>query len=404
MLTDSHCRNASCPTDKTRVRLADSGGLYLEATPNGAKRWFWKYRKDGKEGRLALGSYPAVSLTAARRGRDAARLQKAEGIDPVQARKVEKAKASIPPNETLEGTAREWLELNQSNWSATHYVREKRNVEKDLVPFLGRRPIGAIEPIELLGVIRRVEERGALDVARRVRFTAGGIWAYAVATGRASRDISIDIRKALKPRVKENYAAIIDPEGLAQLLRASAAYKGGPIVRAALKIAPILFQRPGNLRTMKWEDLNLDKAVWSIPSEDMKRTKAQKVNGQAHVVPLPRQVVATLRDIHQLTGRSAFVFPGMRDHEKPLSDAAIRAALEALGYKGIHTWHGYRATGRTILRQVLKYPADVIEAQLAHKGQITHGGAYDRATFLEERAAMLQVWADYLDGLALVPK
>lgn len=399
MLTDPHCKNATCPADKARVRLADSGGLYLEVTPNGAKRWFWKYRKDGKEGRLALGSYPAVSLTAARRGRDAARLQKAEGIDPVQARKVEKAKALIPANETLEGTAKEWLELNRSNWSETHYVREKRNVEKDLLPFLGRRPIGAIEPIELLGVIRRVEERGALDVARRVRFTAGGIWSYAVATGRASRDISQDIKKALKPRIKENYAAIIDPEGLAQLLRASAAYKGGPIVRAALKIAPILFQRPGNLRTMRWVDLDLEKAVWSIPSEDMKRTKSQKINGQNHVVPLPRQVVAILKDVHQITGRSPYVFPGMRDHEKPLSDAAIRAALDALGYKGIHTWHGYRATGRTILRQVLKYPADVIEAQLAHKGQITHGGAYDRATFVDERTTMLQTWADYLDQL-----
>jgi integrase len=226
------------------------------------------------------------------------------------------------------------------------------------------------------------------------------VWCHAVATGRAERDITLDIKKALKPHIKENLPAIIDPMQLAGLLRAMDGYKGGPVVRAALKLAPILFQRPGNLRTMRWADLNLDAGLWTIPSEDMKRTKAEKINGQAHTSPLPRQAVEALRDLQMLTGHGVYVFPGLRDHSKPMSEAAVTAALHAMGYKGIQSWHGFRATGRTILRQVLKYDKDVIEAQLAHKGQITHGGAYDRATHLEDRTAMLQVWADYLDKLA----
>ncbi len=400
MLTDAKCRNAVCPSDKKQARFADSGGMYLQISPAGSKRWFLKYRVGGKEKQLALGSYPTVSLTAARKARDAAKLQRSEGIDPVQVRQVEKLKASVGTGDTLTATASDWLERGKPNWSATHYVRESRNITKDLMPYLGKRNIASIKPIELLAVIQKVEARGALDVAHRVLITAHGVWCHAVATGRAERDITPDIKKALKPHIKENLPAIIDPAQLAGLLRASDAYIGGPIVRAALKLAPILFQRPGNLRTMRWVDLNLDAGLWTIPSEDMKRTKAEKINGQAHVVPLPRQAVEVLRDIHKITGNREYVFPGLRDWKKPMSEAAVSAALHAMGYKDIHTWHGYRATGRTILRQVLKYPKDVIEAQLAHTGQITHGGAYDRATHLDERESMLQVWADYLDKLA----
>ena len=203
----------------------------------------------------------------------------------------------------------------------------------------------------------------------------------------------------MKPHTKRNLPAITDPVELGGLLRASDAYKGGAIVRAALALAPILFQRPGNLRAMRWADLDLERALWNIPSEDMKRTKAGKVNGQPHVVPLPRQAVALLRELYPLTGGGEWVFPGLRNAKKPMSEAGVSAALNAMGYKGRQTWHGFRATGRTILRQVLKYPADVIEAQLAHVGQITHSGAYDRATHQDERADMLQVWADYLDKL-----
>lgn len=400
MLTDAQCRNAVCPPEKKQSKLYDAGGLFLEVSPAGSKRWFLKYRVDAKEKKLALGSYPKVTLTAARKAREAAKLQKAEGVDPLQARQVEKLKESVGSGDTLTATASDWLERGQPNWSATHYVRERRNITKDLMPYLGKRAIASIKPIELLAVIQKVEARGALDVAHRVLITAHGVWCHAVATGRAERDITPDIKKALKPHIKENLPAITAPAKLAELLRASEAYSGGPLVRAALKLAPILFQRPGNLRMMRWADLDLEGALWSIPSEDMKRTKAEKINGQAHVVPLPRQAVAVLLDLHKLTGEREYVFPGLRDWRTPMSEAAVSAALHAMGYKGIHTWHGYRATGRTILRQVLKYPTDVIEAQLAHTGQITHGGAYDRTTHLEDRADMLQVWADYLDKLA----
>lgn len=399
MLTDAQCRNAKCPPEKKQARFSDAGGMYLQVSPAGSKRWFLKYRIAGLEKQLALGSYPDVSLTEAWRKRDAAKLQKANGVDPVQARQVAKLKAIVGTGDTFAAVASDWLERGKPNWSETHYVRESRNISKDLVPYLGKRAISSIMPVELLAVIRRVEERGALDVAHRVLITARGVWCHAVATGRAELDITPSIKKALKPHIRENLPAIIDPVELGELLRASDAYKGGPIVRAALKMAALLFQRPGNLRTMRWADLNMDAGLWSIPSEDMKRTKAEKINGQAHVVSLPRQAVEILRDLQPLTGGREFVFPGLRDHSKPMSEAGVSAALAAMGYKGRHTWHGYRATGRTILRQVLKFPADVIEAQLAHTGQITHGGAYDRATHLDERIPMLQQWADYLDKL-----
>lgn len=350
---------------------------------------------------MALGSYPAVSSKDARKARDAAKADKSVGLDPVMVRQVEKLKATVGTGNTLAATATDWLERGKPTWSDTHYVRESRNITKDLMPYLGKRLIADIKPIELLAVIQKVEERGALDVAHRVLLTAHGVWCHAIATGRAEIDITPSIKKALKPHIKKNLPAIIDPIELGELLRASDAYRGGPIVRTALKIAPMLFQRPGNLRTMRWVDLNLDEGLWSIPSEDMKRTKAAKINGQAHVVSLPTQAVALLHDLHHLTGDGEYVFNGLRDHKAPMSEAAVNAALHAMGYKGRHCWHGYRATGRTILRQVLKFPTDVIEAQLAHKGQITHGGAYDRATHLEERTPMLQTWADYLDKLRI---
>ena len=399
MLTDAQCRNATCPPDRKQARFSDSGGMYLQVSPNGSKRWFLKYRIEGKEKQLALGSYPAVTLTAARKARDAAKVQKANGIDPIHAKQAAKLASSVSIGDTFGEVAAEWLKHHQPAWSEHHYIREHRNITKDLNPYIGKRAINQITPIELLALIRKVEDRGAVNVAHRVHSTAHGVWCYAVAIGRADRDITPDIKKALKPHIKENYPAIIDPLQLGQLLRAMDGYHGGLIARAALKIVPILFQRPANVRTMRWADIDLEAAIWSIPSMDMKRTKGQKLNGQAHTVPLPRQVVATLRDLYPVTGNGDFVFPQPRNPSKPMSEAGITPALYALGYKGIQTWHGFRATGRTIIRQVFKIDPDVIEAQLAHKGQITHGGAYDRATFQDERAVMLQRWADYLDQL-----
>jgi integrase len=397
-LTDTFTRQVKHSGRPAGDKHSDGGGLYLHVTGAG-KYWRMAYRFNGKQRTLALGVYPAVSLAKARKARDKAKEQLAEGKDPSAAKREEKQAQVVAAGNTVEAIGRAWLATRKDGWSGAHYDRERRNLEKDVFPYLGGRVIGTVEPPELLRVIRKVEERGALDVAHRVLITSSGVWQFAIADGYAQRDITKDIGKALRPHLRRNYPAIIEPKAFGELLRASSGYKGGPVVRAALAIVPILFQRPGNLRTMRWVDLDLDAGLWAIPSADMKRTVEEKINGQPHVVPLPRQVVDALRELQPLTGHREYVFPGFRDPTKSMSEGAITAALNAMGYKDIHSWHGYRASGRTMLRQVLKFEKDVLEAQLAHKGQITHGGAYDRATHVEERADMLQVWADYLDKL-----
>lgn len=398
-LTDTFIKQVKSSGRPAGDKHSDGGGLFLHVMPTGARYWRLAYRFGGKQKLLALGVYPSTSLAAARKARDQAREHLAAGNDPSAIKKQLKAAEVAATEGTVEALGRAWLASNKNGWSDEHYLREKRNLEKDLFPFLGYRQIDTVEPPELLKVIRKVESRGALSVAERVRITAGGVWQFAVAGGFAKRDVSLDIKKALKKRIKRNHPAITDPKELAELLRASDAYKGGPVVRAALAVAPVLFQRPGNLRTMRWANIDLEAGIWEIPSEDMKRTKEEKANGQAHVVPLPRQVIKHLRELQPLTGDREYVFPGFRDPNTCMSEAGVNAALHGMGYKGRHCWHGYRATGRTILRQVLKYDVDVIEAQLAHVGQITHAGAYDRATHVESRTGMLQKWADYLDKL-----
>ena len=401
MLTDAKCRNATCPPDKARARFTDASGLYLEISPAGSKRWFWKTYFDGKEGRLALGSYPDVSLTAARKARDAAKLQKSEGIDPVQARKIEKLKALTPAGNTFKATALEWYAMKLDSWSSHYAIREKRNLEKDLFPFLGERNIGEIEAIELLATVRRVEERGALDVAHRVLTTAGQVWRYAVATGRAQRDVSADIRGALKPHHGKHFAAITDPVKLGELIRVIRAYQGGPIVRTALQLAPMLFQRPGELRAAAWAEFDLDAALWTIPSVRMKRSVQGKQNGEPHQVPLPAQAVEILRKLHPLTGHGALVFHGERSHDRPISDNTLRAALLTLGYgPDVQSVHGFRATARTMLAEIHNIDPLVIEAQLAHEVKDANGRAYNRTQYMKHRATMMQQWADYLDKLA----
>lgn len=400
MLTDAKCRNCACPSDKKRTRLTDAGGLYLEVSPGGSKRWFQKIYRDGKETRLALGSYPAMGLTAARRARDAAKLQKAEGTDPVQARKVAKLKDAALTADTFKETALEWFDKHESRWSSHYAIREKRNLEKDLFPFFAERRIGEIEPIELLAVIRKVEERGALDVAHRVLITARAVWRYAVATARAPRDITGDIAGALTPHKKRHFAAITDPAKLGELLRVIRGYQGGPIVRAALQLAPMLFQRPGELRGAAWAEIDLDAALWTVPAARMKRKKDGKENGDPHLVPLPTQAVEILRGLQPITGHGAMVFPGERSHERPISDNTLRAALLTLGYgPTVQTVHGFRATARTLLAEVLEFDPPVIEAQLAHAVKDANGRAYNRTKYIKQRAAMMQRWADYLDKL-----
>lgn len=401
MLTDAKCRNAVCPPDRKQARFPDSGGLYLQVSPAGSKRWFLKYRVGGKEKQLALGSYPAVTLTAARKARDAAKSQKSEGIDPVQARKVEKLKALTPAGDTFKATAEEWYKLKLDSWSSHYAIREKRNLEKDLFPFLGNRRIGEIEAIELLATVRRVEERGALDVAHRVLTTAGQVWRYAVATGRAARDVSADIKGALKPHHGKHFAAITEPLALGALIRVIRGYQGGPIVRAALQLAPMLFQRPGELRAAAWAEFDLDAALWTIPAARMKRRVDGKKNGDPHLVPLPTQAVEILRKLRPLTGHGTLLFPGERSHDRPISDNTLRAALLTLGYgPDVQSVHGFRATARTMLAEIHDVDPLVIEAQLAHAVKDANGRSYNRTTYLKHRATMMQQWADYLDKLA----
>ena len=401
MLTDAQCRNAVCPPDKKQVRFTDAGGMYLQVSTAGSKRWFLKYRLAGVEKQLALGSYPDVTLTAARKARAAAKLEKSKGLDPVQERKVAKLKALTPAADTFQATALEWYAIRLDSWSSHYAIREKRNLEKDLFPFLGSRHIGEIEAIELLATVRRVEERGALDVAHRVLTTAGQVWRYAVATGRAQRDVSADIRGALKPHHGKHFAAITDPLALGKLIRVIRGYQGGPIVRAALQLAPLLFQRPGELRAAAWAEIDLDAAMWTIPSSRMKRSVEGKQNGNPHQVPLSTQAVAILRKLQPLTGQGALVFHGERSHDRPISDNTLRAALLTLGYgPEVQSVHGFRATARTLLAEELNIDSLVIEAQLAHAVKDANGRAYNRTQYLKHRTSMMQQWADYLDKVA----
>jgi integrase len=400
MLTDPECKNATCPPDKPRKRLADSGGLYLEVSPNGSRRWFWKYRKDGREGRMALGSYPAVTLSAARKARDAARLTKAGGVDPVQARKVDKLKATNPAGDTFRVVAWEWFDKQSSQWSEAHAQRAKRQFERDLLPWLGERKLADIEPVELLATLRKVEQRGAIETADRGLMLARQVWRYGVATGRVPRDITGDLKGALSPYRGKHFAAITDPAKLGELIRAIRAYRGGPIVRAALQLAPMLFQRPGELRGAEWSEIDLDGALWTIPASRMKRSKDGKEHGDPHLVPLPRQAVEILRGLHGYTGHGVKVFPGERNHDRPISENSVRTALITLGYTPeIQTWHGFRATARTMLAERLECDPLVIEAQLAHSVKDANGRAYNRTQYIKQRAEMMQRWADYLDVL-----
>jgi integrase len=400
MLTDAQCKNATCGAGLKRERFADAGGLYLEVSPAGSKRWFWKYRIAGLEKRMAFGSYPDVSLSAARKARDTAKLQKSDGRDPVQTRKVAKLRASNPEGDSFKAVALEWHKRQTTQWSAGHAERSLRQMERDLFPWLGERRLVEIEPPEILATLRKIEARGAIETADRGLMLCRQVWRYGVATGRVPRDITADLKGALMPYGGKHFAAITEPVKLGELLRAIEAYRGGPIVRAALKLAPMLFQRPGELRGAAWAEVDLDNALWTIPPLRMKRGVDGKENGDPHLVPLPPQAVAILRELHTITGHGLMVFPGERSHERPISDNSVRTALISMGYTAeIQTWHGFRATARTMLAERLEFDTNVIEAQLAHAVKDANGRAYNRTQYMEQRRRMMQAWADYLDKL-----
>lgn len=400
MLTDAQCRNAICPQDRKQARFTDSGGMYLQVSPTGSKRWFLKYRVGGVEKQLALGRYPDVSLTAARKARDAAKLQKSEGFDPVKVRQVQKLRGAGPGGDTFRTVAMEWYAKQAPQWSSSHAERSLRQLERDLFPWLGDRSMAGIQPLELLAALHKVEERGALETADRVLMLCRQIWRYWLPTAsNEQRNITDGLKDRLTPYRGKTFAAIVDPVRMGELLRAMQAYKGGPTVRTALLVAPLLYQRPGNLRDMEWAELDLDAALWTIPSMKMKRTKVEKEQGDAHIVPLPTQAVAMLRNLHPLTGHGRYVFPGERSHDRPMSDNSVRSALYALGFGKEQTWHGFRASARTMLVDQLNLDPLAIEANLAHAVKDSNGRSYNRTHYLKQRFEQIQQWADYLDIL-----
>lgn len=401
MLTDIQCKNATCPPELKRRRLVDGGGLYLEVAPTGSRRWFWKYRVATVEKRLALGSYPAVSLSAARSARDAARLTKDAGTDPVAARKSSKLIQTTVAENTFEAVTLEWYGKQAPQWSPSHADRIKRRFERDLFPHLGKKSLDQIKPPELLAVLRKIETRGAIETADRALMDCGQVWRYGVATGRVERDICADLKGALTPYRGKHFAAITDPVKFGELIRAMMGYRGGHIVRAALHLAPLVMLRPGELRQAQWAEFDLDNALWTVPSMRMKRSVAGKEQGDPHLVPLARQALVIIRELQPLTGHGRYLFPGERDHDRPISDNTVRSALMSLGYNSdVMTGHGFRASARTMLDERLGFDPLLIEAQLAHSVRDANGRAYNRTQYLEQRRKMMQEWADYVDRLA----
>ena len=388
-LTDMKVQKVK-PKDKP-FSLFDGGGLYLLVTPSGGKLWRFKYRFNNKEKKLAFGSYPEISLLDARRRRDDARRLLANSVDPGDVRKAQK-QANIPETETFEVIAREWHTRFISTWTTGHAETIMGRLERDLFPWIGKCPIAVIKAPELLAVLRRIESRGILDTTQRVRIICGQVFRYAVVTGRAERDPTTDLKGALPQPQKTNRAAITEPKKVGKLLRAIDGYQGSFVVQCALKLAPLVFLRPGELRRGEWEEISFENAEWNIPGSKMKMK-------EPHLVPLSKQAIEILTELKKLTGAGRYVFPG-RTSEHPMSDNAILAALRNMGYaKDEMSGHGFRAMARTILDEVLQVRPDFIEHQLAHAVRDPNGRAYNRTSHLAERKKMMQLWANYLDGL-----
>lgn len=390
-LSDTAIRAAK-PKDKTYL-MTDGEGMYLEITPSGGKWWRFKYRFDGKQKRLSLGTYPDTGLKEAREKRQEARRLLATGVDPSENRKAKKAAGSGDVANSFEVIAREWFGRQEPTWVPSHSQKIISRLERDLFPWLGKRDIGTITAPELLAVLRRIEDRGAVETAHRALQNCGQIFRYAIATGRAERDPCPALRGALAPVKQSHYPAVTDPKKIGGLLRAMDSYEGTLVTKCALRLAPLVFVRPGELRAAEWAEIDLARAEWTIPASRMKM-------GVAHLVPLSRQAVAILEEIKALTGDGRFVFPSARSADRPMSDNTILGALRRMGIaKEEMTGHGFRAMARTILDEVLHVRPDYIEHQLAHSVRDPNGRAYNRTAHLAERAKMMQMWADYLDEL-----
>lgn len=394
-LTDTFVRTTKPSGKPAGDKYADGQGLYLHVK-NAGKYWRLSYRYLGKQKTLALGIYPAVTLAKARQRRDGARALLADGVDPSTAKRQEKQAKIAEAANTFEAVARDWLARTSAKRAEITQLKVKTWLEKDAFPFIGNMPIATIGPRDVLErVVRKLEARGAIDTAHRLKQLCGQVFRYAVVTGLAERDVTADLRDALTAKTTANHAAITDPRLVGELLRSIQDFKGHPCTLAALKLSPLVFVRPGELRTAAWAEIDFDAAEWRIPGAKMKMK-------HDHIVPLSRQAVEILRGVQPVSGHGRYVFPSIRTGERPMSENTVNAALRAMGYSAeTHTGHGFRATARTIMDEVLNERVDLIEHQLAHAVKDVNGRAYNRTAHLPARRLMMQRWADYLDGLRL---
>jgi integrase len=386
MLNDTKVRSAK--SREKAFKLSDERGLFLLVMPTGSRLWRLKYRLNGREKLISLGAYPDVTLKRAREKRDAARRLIADGVDPSVQRKAERAALA----QSFEGVAKEWLELQTKSLTPETISILSARLDSGLYPYIGSRPISAITAQELLGALRRIEARGRHETAHRVRALAGRVFRYAVATGRAHHDVAADLKGALAPVRSKNFASVTDPARVGELMRAIHGYSGHPVTALALKLAPLVFVRPGELRAAEWPEFDLANAEWRIPGERMKM-------GEPHLVPLSRQALAILRELQPLARGGRYLFPSLRTRDRPMSDNTINAALRRMGYTSEEqTGHGFRSMASTLLNEQ-GFPPDVIELQLAHTERNKVRAAYNKAQRLPERRKMMQAWADYLDRL-----
>ena len=402
--SDMTIRNPK-PTDAT-LRMNDGEGLYLLIKPNGARWWRLDYSIGGKRKTLSIGVYPDTGLKAARDKADEARQLVAAGIDPSNVRKADKAAAEkaaevdqrladgLPAVDSFEAVAVEWLLKKKTGWAASQYTKIKSRLDSDVLPWLGNKPIASIKAMEVLAVLRRIEERGAINSAHQARTTIGQVLRYGVATGWLEHVVTDGLKGALEKFVSKHRAAITDPKQLGELLRAANGYTGWLVVKSAVILTVHTFLRQGELRSAEWCDIDLDAGLWNVPAEKMKMK-------EPHIVPLSRQAVEILAELRHLTGHGRYVFPSIRRGDSIMSENTVSMALRAMGYsKEQVNPHGFRATARTLLDEVLGYRIELIEMQLAHAVKDVHGRAYNRTTFLAQRKEMMQEWADYLDKLA----
>jgi integrase len=396
-LTDSTVRSAKAKDSACMFR--DGGGLYLVVDPSGRKWWKLRLTFGKKENSFSLGEYPTISLKAARIERDKKYKEAAAGIDPGAARKAEKARQA--GEGTYESIAREWHAKREKDWSERHKTRTLRDFERDVFPYIGSRLIDTVTSQEMLSVLRRVETR-SLETAHKIKTTCGQVFRYAIVTGRATNDPTLALQGALATVHNKRMAAPTSPVDIGPLLLAIDGYKGTFVVQCALKLSPLLFVRPGELRKAEWKEIDLEKREWRIPIERMKRRQTEKNTRRgeiAHIVPFSRQAVAILEDLYQLTGNGIFVFPGARGNDRPLCDNALNAAFRRMGFtKDEIVVHGFRHMASTLLHEK-GYPSHLIEKQLSHADRNNIRATYNYAEYMAERIEMMQAWADYLDEL-----